>query len=67
MTGHFEGNRDLKKKMGWLPLLLNITLKYELRQLPVHVNLSVIYKSSKIVGYEEYINIVGRSIQTIDS
>ena len=59
MTGHFEVNKDLNK-MGWHPVLLNIALKYELRQLPVHVDLSVIYKSSQIVGYEDYINIVGK-------
>jgi len=39
MTGHCEVNRDLNKEMIWLPLLFNIALEYDKRQLPVHVNL----------------------------
>jgi hypothetical protein len=66
LTDLFEVKRGLKQGDGLAPLLFNIVLEYAIRQLSVDVNSSLICKSDQIVGYADDINIMGRSMQTVE-
>jgi hypothetical protein len=66
LTDHSEVKRGLKQGDGLAPLLFNIVLEYVIRQLPVDVNSSLIYKSGQIVGYADDINIMGKPMQTVE-
>jgi hypothetical protein len=67
LTNHFEVKRGLKQGDGLAPLLFNIVLEYALRQLSVDVNSSLIYKSGQIFGYADDLNIMRRSMQTVEN
>jgi hypothetical protein len=66
LTDHFEVNRELKQGGRLASLLVSIALEYAVRQLPVDVNSSLIYKSDEIVGYVDDVNIMGRFMQTVE-
>jgi hypothetical protein len=66
LTDHFEVKRGLKQGDGLAPVLFNIVLEYDIRQLSVDVNASLIYQAGQIVGYVDDINVMGRSIQTVE-
>jgi hypothetical protein len=66
LADHSEVKRGLKQGDGLALILFNIFLEYAIRQLSVDVNSSLIYKSGQIVGYADYINIMERSMQTVE-
>jgi hypothetical protein len=66
LTDHFEVRRGLKQGDGLAPLLFNIVLEYAIRQSSVDVSSSLIYKSGQTVGYADDINIMERSMQTVE-
>jgi hypothetical protein len=55
LSNYFEVNKGLKRGDELIHLLFNMALEYAIRQIPV-----LIYVSGQIVGYVDYINIVGR-------
>jgi hypothetical protein len=51
---------NLKQQDRLAPTLFNIALEYVTRQLSVQVKSTIFYKSVQLIGYADYINIMGR-------
>jgi hypothetical protein len=49
LSEHFEVNKGLKEGAGLVPILFNRALEYAIRQLPIDVTSSLIYRSGQIV------------------
>ena len=64
-TDGFQVGNGLKQGDGLAPNLFNIALEYVIRQLSVQVTSTLIYKSVRLIGYADDINIMGRTKRAI--
>lgn len=56
---------SLKQKDGLAPMLFNLVLEHAITGIPLDANSTVMTKSQHIIGYADYLNIIGKSITSI--
>jgi len=64
MTDGFKVGTGLKRD-GLTPNLFNIALEYVIRPLSVQTTSTIFHKSVQLIGYEDDINIMGRTKRAI--
>ena len=67
MTDGFKVGNGFKQGDWLAPILFNIALEYEIRQLSVEVKSTIFYKSVQLILYEDGVNVMGRQRRAVSA